>query len=72
MGPRSDGSIYRSGFSVLRNSTMPGVLCELGFINHESDRRRMVTDEFQRAVAKAIVKGIKVFLGDAKPSPSKK
>jgi len=45
---------------------MPGVLLELGFVNHPRDRKRLVTDEFQRGVAAAVVKGIKVFLGDAK------
>jgi N-acetylmuramoyl-L-alanine amidase len=47
---------------------MPGVLLELGFINHPVDRARMVTENFQDAVAKAVVKGLRVFLGDAKSS----
>ncbi|MBL8087938.1 MAG: N-acetylmuramoyl-L-alanine amidase [Chthonomonas sp.] len=65
LGAISDGRIYSSGFAVLRNSTMPGVLCELGFINHSTDRARLIQEEYQTAVAKAIVKGIKVYLGDA-------
>jgi N-acetylmuramoyl-L-alanine amidase len=68
IGAWSDSRIYRSGFSVLRNSKMPGVLLELGFINHPVDRARMVTENFQDAVAKAVVKGLRVFLGDAKSS----
>jgi N-acetylmuramoyl-L-alanine amidase len=65
IGVWSDGRIYDSGFSVLRNTTkMPGVLLELGFINHPKDRARMVTKEFQESAAAAVVKGIKVFLGD--------
>lgn len=68
LGVVSDTRIYQSGFAVLRNSTMPCVLCELGFINHAKDRARMRTEDFQVAVAKAIVKGIKVFLGDAQPN----
>lgn len=66
MGAWSDGRIYTSGFSVLRQTTMPGVLLELGFINSGHDRNRLVTDDFQHAAAKAVVRGIKVFLGDAK------
>jgi N-acetylmuramoyl-L-alanine amidase len=68
MGVISDGRIYNSGFAVLRNSTMPGVLCELGFINHNKDRRRMVTADFQKKVAEAIVRGIQIYLGERKPN----
>lgn len=66
VGVWSDGKIYESGFSVLRNTKMPGVLIEFGFIDNASDRKRMVTDDFKEAVAKAVVRGIKVYLGDAK------
>lgn len=67
MGVWSDSRIYRTkGFAVLRHSQMPAVLLELGFINHEYDRARVQEDEFQSSVAKAVVQGIKVFLGDVK------
>ncbi len=65
IGVWSDSRIHKSGFSVLRNTTkMPGVLLELGFINHPTDRARMITKDFQEKVAAAVVKGIKVFLGN--------
>lgn len=66
MGTWSDRRIYQSGFAVLRNSKMPSVLIELGFINHSSDRARLVQAEFREAIAQAIVRGVKVFLGDDK------
>lgn len=53
-GPMSDQKIYQSGFAVLRNSTMPGVLVETGFINNAKDRAALVTDAYQRQIAKAI------------------
>jgi len=66
-GVWSDAKIYpNSGFSVLRNTKMTGVLIEFGFIDNAQDRRRMITDAFQQAVSKAVVQGIKVYLGDAK------
>jgi N-acetylmuramoyl-L-alanine amidase len=65
-GVWSDGRIYQTGFAVLRQTKMPGVLLELGFINHPKDRARMVTEDFQQSVAAAVVRGMKVFLGDAK------
>jgi N-acetylmuramoyl-L-alanine amidase len=64
LGVWSDGRIYQSGFSVLRNTKMPGVLLELGFMNNPTDRNRMVTKDFQDKVAAAVVKGIKVYLAN--------
>ncbi len=72
MGTWSDTRIYSSGFSVLRNATVPAVLVECGFLNHQTDRARMVTAEFQTAVASAIVKGLKVFMGDAQNKEASK
>ncbi|OJU61654.1 MAG: hypothetical protein BGO01_06205 [Armatimonadetes bacterium 55-13] len=66
IGTWSDNRIYQSGFSVLRNSKMPCVLIEFGFINQSTDLKRMVTEDFQSSVAGAIVKGLKVYLGDGK------
>lgn len=67
MGVWSDSRIYKNdGFAVLRNAKVPAVLLELGFINHNNDRARLVTAEYQSSVAKAIVKGLKVYLGDGK------
>jgi N-acetylmuramoyl-L-alanine amidase len=68
IGTWSDKRIYQSGFAVLRQSKMPGVLLELGFINHPRDRARMLKPDYPAAVAKAVTQGIKVFLGDAKVS----
>lgn len=65
-GTKADTIRFKSGFAVLRLSSMPACLAELGFINHSTDVKVMVTEAFQRRVAKAIVKGIKVFLGDEK------
>lgn len=66
IGIWSDTRIYSSGFSVLRNTTMPAVLIELGFINHATDRGVMKTEEFRRSVAKAVVEGLKTFVGERK------
>ncbi len=65
IGVWSDQRIYNSGFAVLRGARVPAVLLELGFINHNHDRKVMQTTEFQDAVAASIVKGLKVYLGEA-------
>lgn len=67
IGVWSDTKIYSTGFAVLRYSKMPAVLLELGFINNSKDRARMQQKDYQDAVAKAVVKGIRVYLGDVKP-----
>ncbi len=64
LGTWSDGRIYASGFAVLRYAKMPAVLLELGFINHATDLRRIQTEDFRKKVASAVVKGLRVFLGD--------
>lgn len=64
LGVWSDTRIYDTGFAVLRYAKMPAVLLELGFINHRSDRAILTTPKFQDAATNAIVKGIKVYLGD--------
>lgn len=67
IGVWSDGRIYsQGGFSVLRNIKMVGVLIEFGFLNNAHDRKRMSTEQFQDAVTRAVVRGLKVYLGDAK------
>ncbi|GMV88362.1 MAG: hypothetical protein AMXMBFR81_12930 [Chthonomonas sp.] len=65
IGVWSDQRIYNSGFAVLRGARVPAVLLELGFINHNHDRKVMQTAEFQDSVASSIVKGLKVYLGEA-------
>jgi N-acetylmuramoyl-L-alanine amidase len=64
IGVWSDGRIYDSGFSVLRNTRMPGALLELGFVNHRRDRAIMIRPAFQQNVARAIMRGLKRYLGN--------
>lgn len=66
LGAWSDGKIYQSGFSVLRNASQPAILLELGFINNTKDRARLQQASFQNDVADAIVRGVQDFLGNGK------
>ncbi|HWD38100.1 MAG TPA: N-acetylmuramoyl-L-alanine amidase, partial [Fimbriimonas sp.] len=68
MGVWSDGRIYETGFSVLRHTHAPAVLIEMGFLNCAKDRARMMTEDFQDAVTTAVVKGLRIYLGDSKPN----
>ncbi|MBS1719190.1 MAG: N-acetylmuramoyl-L-alanine amidase [Armatimonadetes bacterium] len=64
IGVWSDTRIYDSGFAVLRNTNMPGVLIECGFISNRNDVRRMIQSDFHQAISASIVRGLKVYLGD--------
>ena len=63
LGVKSDGTIYNSGFAVLRLSTMPGVLIETGFVTNQKDRQVLLSDAFGKALAKSVVAGLKTYYG---------
>lgn len=65
-GAVSDFAVAKSkGFSVLRNTTMVGVLLELGFLSNSSDEAKIQSDEFKREVCRGVVEGLRLFFGDA-------
>jgi len=50
---------------ILRESSMPSVLIEMGFLSNPKDRERLVDPNFQKAIAESIKKGIiRYFSGD--------
>lgn len=64
MGTWSDTRIYRGGFSVLRETNVPAVLLELGFITHSHDRRAIQEDGYAEQVGAAVVRGLKTYFGE--------
>jgi len=56
------GIVKRPNLVVLRVTTMPAVLCELGFISNPSDQQKLMTDSYLDKSANAIVKGIVKFI----------
>lgn len=55
-------------FYVLRNSKMPAILLEIGFITNPEDRRLMADAGFTRKMAEAVSFGIaRYFAGDLRP-----
>ncbi|MDO8683213.1 MAG: N-acetylmuramoyl-L-alanine amidase [Armatimonadota bacterium] len=62
-GFRSDSVIWpRSGFSVLRNATVPAILVEMGYLDSSSDLKKLVSPEYQQKLAQGVFEGIKAFL----------
>lgn len=64
MGAWSDTRIYRGGFSVLRETNVPAVLLELGFITHSHDRKALQADGYAEQVGAAVVRGLKTYFGE--------
>lgn len=63
MGGR-DGGIRRRGFAVIRRTTMPSVLLEVGYINADGDEQKLSDTNYQRSVGEAIRDGvIRYFAG---------
>ncbi len=54
----SDRGIKRARFIVLRDSNIPGVLIEGGFLTNPQDRVRIATPVYRQLLAQAIVQGI--------------
>ena len=51
---RIDKGVHQAGFLVLRETTMPGVLVELGYISTPDEERYLLTEEGTSALAKSI------------------
>ncbi|GGE69744.1 N-acetylmuramoyl-L-alanine amidase family protein [Priestia taiwanensis] len=58
-----DRGVKASDYMVLRESSIPAVLLELGFTSNEKDERRMNSAEFQDKSKKGIVDGILDYFG---------
>lgn len=59
----NDRKVRYSSLHVTRETTMPAVLLEVGYLSNIGDEALMYTEEFQQRVAEAIVAGIKEYLG---------
>jgi len=58
---RSDRGVRQAGFLVLRKTSMPSVLIELGFINNPAEAKFLSSRLGQRSMATAIYSGFKKF-----------
>ena len=54
---RNDRGVRQAGFLVLRETSMPSVLVELGFINNPQEARFLSTKDGQKSMASAIYSG---------------
>ena len=57
-----DRGVKNGNLEVLRNTTMPAVLLEIGFLSNLAEEQAMLSESVQNTAAQAIVDGIKEFL----------
>jgi N-acetylmuramoyl-L-alanine amidase len=53
-----DRGVKQANFYVIRNTTIPSVLVELGFMTNYAEAQRMKTNSFRNAAADALYEGI--------------
>lgn len=61
---RYDRSVRQAGFLVLRATSMPSILIELGFISNKDEEKALNNDDKQIANAEAIYRGIISYIHD--------
>ncbi|WP_410514866.1 N-acetylmuramoyl-L-alanine amidase [Paenibacillus sp. BR2-3] len=58
-----DNGVRSKSLHVTRETSMPAVLLEAGYLTHAGDEASMYSEAFQDALAQEIVAGIKEYLG---------
>ena len=49
-------------FIVTRETTMPSILVELGYLSDSTERARLLTDSYQNLLAGGIARGVREYL----------
>ena len=58
----NDRGVRQNLFYVIRNSRIPAILVELGFVSHPEEGRKLIDAAYQEALARALAEGILDFL----------
>ena len=58
----NDRGVRQNLFYVIRNSRIPAILVELGFVSHPDEGRKLIDAGYQEALARALAEGILDFL----------
>lgn len=65
VGSFQDRGINAAGFYVIKRTTMPAVLMELGFISNPEEEKMLNTPQIQQQMAQGIVQGLDDFFAQA-------
>jgi len=60
----SKRQIHTTDLYMYKNTTIPGVLIECGYLSNASERNLLTTDEYQKKLAKSITSGIINYFED--------
>ena len=60
-GIAKDRKIKKCAFYVVRNTSMPAILLELGFHTNKDEVKRMTTEDWKQRVVKSIVDACQIF-----------
>jgi spore germination protein YaaH/N-acetylmuramoyl-L-alanine amidase len=63
-----DKGVMTGSFAVIRRTSMPAVLLEIGFMSNRTEERALTTETTRRAAAQGILNGVCAFYG-VKPGP---
>lgn len=58
----NDRGVRSARFYVIRNTSMPAILVETGYITNPSEASRLVNPSYQERIAEAIARGVDQFL----------
>jgi N-acetylmuramoyl-L-alanine amidase len=61
-----DRQVRKARFVVIRETAIPSVLIETGFLSNPQERSKLIEKEYQRGIAGAIAEGIVEYLADTK------
>lgn len=59
----TDRNIRTANYYVLKNTTMPGVLVETGYLTNTAEAAKLNTAEYQAKIASGIAAGVQAYLG---------
>ena len=59
----TDRGVKTANFHVLRETKMPAILVETGFISNDAEAEALFTDGYQQTIANAICKALCSYLG---------
>ncbi len=62
--PGNQNGALPANFFILRHSTMPAVLVEMGFLSNAQDRNLLTTQAGQQSIAQAIANGLEAYVTD--------
>jgi N-acetylmuramoyl-L-alanine amidase len=58
----TDRSVRQNNYYVTRETTMPAILLECGYLSNVKDEALLFSEDFQQRIAEAVVAGIKEYL----------